>query len=335
MDPFLDPETLLVIHKEMRRARALDEARVALQRQGRVGFHSTCTGQEAVPVGTAFAIEATDWVFPALRESVLMLTRGFPLRRYLAQAFGSAEDISKGRQMPSHASARSVNVVSWSSSVASQLPHAVGAAMAAKKAGTRAITVGFVGDGGTSSPDFHAALNFAGVFRAPCVFICQNNQWAISTPATRQTASATFAVKSRGYGMPGVRVDGNDVLAVHRAVTDARVRAVAGGGPTLIECVTYRMGPHSPSDDPSRYESGDERRKWAEVDPIERFRRHLVVPGRPRRSERRRHEGRARGRNRRRHRRRRRRAAPDRQTPLRRRLRRAPVEPGRAIRTCR
>src|SRR5262249_31102350 len=159
--------------------------------------------------------------------SVLMLSRGFPLRRYVAQAFGKASDVLKGRQMPGHMSARSVHVVSWSTSVASQLPQAVGAAWAAKKRGVRTATLAFVGDGGTSAPDFHAAMNFAGVFRAPCIVLCQNNQWAISTPASHQTASATFAVKARAYGVPGTRVDGNDVLAVHRALTDARVRAVA------------------------------------------------------------------------------------------------------------
>ncbi len=278
-DPFLAPESLLAMHREMCRARALDRALIALQRQGRVGYHSAAMGQEAVPVGTAFAVESSDWVFPALREGALLLARGFPLARYLAQAFGTAEDAQKGRQMPGHAGARSFNLVSSSSSVASQLPQAVGAAMAARKAGSRSITIGFVGDGGTSSPDFHAALNFAGVFRAPCVVICQNNQWAISTPTSRQTASETFAIKAVAYGVPGVRVDGNDILAVHRAVVDARVRAVAGGGPTLIECVTYRMSAHSTSDDPSRYEAPAEREAWAARDPIERFRRHLEYLG--------------------------------------------------------
>jgi pyruvate dehydrogenase E1 component alpha subunit len=278
-DPFLPSETLLAVHREMRVVRAVDTALVALQKQGRIGFHLASTGQEAVPVGTAFALEASDWVFPALRESVVLLARGFPLERYLAQSFGTADDVLDGRQIPGHQSSRTVRVVSGSSAVATQLPQAVGAAWAAKKAGARTVTVGFVGDGGTSTPDFHSAMNFAAVFRVPCIFVCQNNQLAISTPAACQTASASFAIKARAYGMPGVRIDGNDVLAVQRAVTDARVRAVAGGGPTLIEAVTYRMGPHSPSDDPSRYASDVARREWAEKDPIDRFKRHLAYLG--------------------------------------------------------
>jgi pyruvate dehydrogenase E1 component alpha subunit/2-oxoisovalerate dehydrogenase E1 component alpha subunit len=278
-DPFLAPETLLAMYREMRRLRALDAALVALQRQGRIGFYGASLGQEAVPIATAFAIEPTDLVFPALRESAVMLVRGFPLERYLAQVFGTADDVLKGRQMPSHMSSRAVNVVAWSSTVATQLPQAVGAAWAARKAGARSVTVGFVGEGGTSSSDFHAAANFAGVFRAPCIMICQNNAWALSTPASRQTASATFAVKAKAYGMPGVRIDGNDALAIYRTVAEARVRAVAGAGPTLIECVTYRMGPHSTSDDPDLYRSDAAVDEWKHRDPIARLRRHLEYLG--------------------------------------------------------
>jgi pyruvate dehydrogenase E1 component alpha subunit/2-oxoisovalerate dehydrogenase E1 component alpha subunit len=278
-DPFLAPETLLAIYREMRRLRILDAALVALQRQGRIGFYGACLGQEAVPIATAFAVELSDPVFPALRESAVMLVRGFPLERYLAQVFGSGDDVLKGRQMPSHMSSRAVNVVSWSSTVATQLPQAVGAAWAARKTGSRSVTVGFVGEGGTSSADFHAAANFAGVFRAPCLIICQNNSWALSTPAERQTASETFAIKAKAYGIQGVRIDGNDALAVYRTVAEARVRAVAGAGPTLIECVTYRMGPHSTSDDPDLYRSGDAIDAWKNRDPIVRLRRHLEYLG--------------------------------------------------------
>jgi pyruvate dehydrogenase E1 component alpha subunit len=277
-DPFLPPETLLSMYREMCRVRALDAALIALQRQGRIGFHGACLGQEAVPIGTAFALEPTDWVFPALRESSVMLVRGFPLAQYLGQVFGTSADVQKGRQLPSTMSARSVNVVSGSTSVGTQLPQCVGVAWAAKKAGSRIVAVGFVGEGGTSTPDFHSAMNFAGVFRVPCVIVCQNNQWAISTPATRQTASVTFAVKAKAYGMPGIRVDGTDILAVYRAVTEARVRAVAGAGPTLLECVTHRVGPQAAGDDPEAPQASaptglDER------DPIERFRRHLEYLG--------------------------------------------------------
>jgi pyruvate dehydrogenase E1 component alpha subunit len=277
-DPFLPPETLLSMYREMRRVRALDRALVALQRQGRIGFHGACLGQEAVPVGTAFALEASDWIFPALRESSVMLVRGFSVARYVSQSFGSSGDVQKGRQMPSTMSAREVNVASGSTSVATQLPQCVGVAWAAKKSRSRIVSVGFVGEGGTSTPDFHSAMNFAAVFRVPCIIVCQNNQFAISTPAARQTASVTFAVKAKAYGMPGVRVDGNDILAVYRAITEARVRAVAGAGPTFIECVTRRM---SSLDVGSRdSESPDEAEPLLPAnDPVDRFRHHLEYLG--------------------------------------------------------
>ena len=279
LDPGVAPDGVLAMYREMRRMRILDARMVQLQRQGRIGFYGTCTGQEAPPIGTAFATEAGDWIFPALRESSIMLARGFPLARYLAQVFGNSADVQKGRQMPSHMSGRSVNQVAWSSCIGPQIPHAVGAAWAAKKRGDPIVTVGFMGDGATSQPDFHNALNFAAVFRLPCVLICQNNHWSISVPTSRQTASKTLAVKAHAYGLPGMRVDGNDVLAVYRAVRQAAERARAGEGPTFVECVTYRIGAHSTSDDPTRYRSEEEVKRWAEKDPIDKLRRHLVVLG--------------------------------------------------------
>jgi pyruvate dehydrogenase E1 component alpha subunit/2-oxoisovalerate dehydrogenase E1 component alpha subunit len=278
-DPFLAPEVLMRIYAEMLRIRLLDTRMIALQRQGRVGFYGACTGQEAPPIATAFATRPDDWIFPALRESSIMLARGFPLVRYLAQVHGNELDVQKGRQMPSHMSARSVNQVSWSSCIGPQLPQAVGAAWGARLRGDSTVVVGFMGDGATSQPDFHYAMNFAAVFRAPCVLVCQNNHWSISVPTSRQTASRTLAVKAHAYGMPGVRVDGNDVLAVYRAVADAVATARSGGGPSFVECVTYRMGAHSTSDDPTRYRSEEEVREWARKDPIDRFRRHLVYLG--------------------------------------------------------
>jgi pyruvate dehydrogenase E1 component alpha subunit/2-oxoisovalerate dehydrogenase E1 component alpha subunit len=181
--------------------------------------------------------------------------------------------------MPSHMSGREVNQVAWSSCIATQLPQAVGTAWAAKIRGDAVVTVAFLGDGATSHSDFHAAMNFAGVFRVPCVIVCQNNHWSISVPVSRQTASASIAVKASAYGLPGVRVDGNDVLAVYRAVSDAAYRARSGGGATFIECVTYRVGGHSTSDDPSRYRSEQEVSEWAARDPIVRFKRHLEYLG--------------------------------------------------------
>jgi pyruvate dehydrogenase E1 component alpha subunit len=278
-DPRLPAETVLSMYRHMRRVRLMEERMVGLQRQGRVGFFGTCTGQEAPPIATAFATDPGDWIFPALREGSIMLVRGFPLTKYLAQVFGNDLDVLKGRQMPSHMSGRSVNQVSWSSAIGSQLPQAVGAAWAAKIRKHSTVTVGFAGDGATSEPDFHYALNFAAVFKVPCVLICQNNHWSISVPTSRQTASPTIAIKARAYGMPGVRVDGNDVLAIYRAVSEAVQRARSGGGPTFVECVTYRMGAHSTSDDPTRYRSEEEVEQWARKDPIERVRAHLLHLG--------------------------------------------------------
>jgi pyruvate dehydrogenase E1 component alpha subunit/2-oxoisovalerate dehydrogenase E1 component alpha subunit len=275
----LTEKARLRLYREMRRARRVDERLSALQRQGAIGFHGSSLGQEAVPIGAAFAVSAEDWVFPALREAAVLLCRGLSLVDLFAQSFGTARDLAKGRQMPSHAFSRALRVVSWSSCIATQLPHAVGMAYAAHCRKDPVIALAFLGDGATSHPDFHAALNLAGVLRVPVVFVCQNNQYALSVPVTHQTASASIAVKARAYGIEGRRVDGNDVLAVHDVVHEASERARGGGGATLVECVTYRLGPHSTSDDPTRYRSAAEEARWAERDPIARLRRHLVRVG--------------------------------------------------------
>ena len=285
-----DRELLRRIYRELLRIRVLDARMVVLQRQGRVGFYGACTGQEATPIACGFASRATDWVFPALREQAIMLVRGFPLTSFIAQVFGNSGDILKGRQMPSHMSGKQVRQVSWSSCIGPQIPHAVGTAWAAKlsqRADERAgrppremdVALGFCGDGATSEPDFHAAMTFAGVHQTPSVIICQNNHWSISVPTSRQTASATIAVKGYAYGIRSLRVDGNDVLAVYDVVREAVERARAGQGPTFIESVTYRIGAHSTSDDPTRYRSDDEVKAWQRKDPIERMHRFLLKKG--------------------------------------------------------
>ena len=274
-DPFLPNETLLAMYRELLKIRRIDVRMLGKQRQGKVGFFGTITGQEATPIATAFATEKTDWVFPALRESSIMICRGFPLSTWLAQAYGNERDILLGRQMPSHMSGRAANYVAWSSCIGPQIPQAVGAAYAAKMRGDSMVAVGFMGDGATSQPDYHAAMTFAKRWDVPVVLVCQNNHWSISVPTEKQTASATIAVKARAYGLPGIRVDGNDVLAVYTAIKEAADRARRGGGPTFVECVTYRMGPHSSSDDPTRYRSDEEVAEWAKKDPIERFERYL------------------------------------------------------------
>jgi pyruvate dehydrogenase E1 component alpha subunit len=272
-------ELLLRLYREMVRLRTLDERMMTLQRQGRVGFYGACTGQEAATLASAIALEPYDWIFPALREAGAMLLRGFPLAPYLCQVFGNSGDETKGRQMPSHMASRRVNQVSWSSCIGTQLPQAVGVAMAARLRGDRTVVAAYMGDGATSSGDFHVALNFAGVFKPPVVFVCQNNHWAISVPTSRQTASESIAVKSVAYGLPGVKVDGNDAVAVYGAMKEAVDRARSGGGPTLLECETYRIGAHSSSDDPTRYRDEREVELWRKRDPIVRLRARLDADG--------------------------------------------------------
>jgi pyruvate dehydrogenase E1 component alpha subunit len=278
-DPALSTETLARAYREMRRLRLIDARMVVLQRQGRVGFYGACTGQEAVPIATALALDGGDWVFPALREQSVMLVRGFPLTQFIAQVFGNGGDVLKGRQMPSHHSGRSVNQVSWSSCIGPQIPQAVGTAWAMKLKKDRHVTVGFCGDGATSQGDFHNAMNFAGVFKVPCVIVCQNNHWSISVPTEKQTASKTIAIKGRAYGVPSIRVDGNDLLAVYKVIADAAARARAGGGPTFVEALTYRIGAHSTSDDPTRYRADAEVEAWKRKDPLDRLRRYMVHKG--------------------------------------------------------
>ncbi len=270
-------ETMLRVYREMVRLRVLDERMMTLQRQGRVGFYGACTGQEAATLASAIALEQSDWIFPALRESGAMLMRGFPLVPYLCQVFGNQGDQTKGRQMPSHMASRSVNQVSWGSCIGTQLPQAVGAALAAKIKGDKTVIAAYLGDGAASEGDFHVALNFAGVFKVPVVFICQNNHWAISVPSAKQTASESIAIKAVAYGFPGVKVDGNDAVAVYQAVRAAVDHARTGGGPTLVECETYRIGAHSSSDDPTRYRDEREVEVWRKRDPIEQLRARLYA----------------------------------------------------------
>lgn len=265
----------------MLRIRVTDARMMALQRQGRIGFYGEAMGQEAAVVGSAAASQPQDWIVPALREAGVGLYRGMPLDSYLAQIFGNSEDPTKGRQMPCHPMDRARQYVVMSSCVSTQIPHAVGIAMAMKIAGHRdKVAFGFMGDGGTSEGDFHVALNFAGVSAAPCVLICQNNQWAISTPGTAQTASDTIALKALGYGLPPLRADGNDVLGVLATVSHAAERARRGEGPSFIELLTYRVSAHSSSDDPTRYRDEKVTEIWkSRRDPLRRMQAFLEARG--------------------------------------------------------
>ncbi|MCI4317755.1 MAG: thiamine pyrophosphate-dependent enzyme, partial [Thermoplasmata archaeon] len=236
-------------------------------------------GQEAAQIGCGWALKPEDWIFPAYRELGIALVRGIPIGLLLNQFIGNSGDVLKGRQMPNHYGYRKWRFVTASSPVGTQISHAVGAAMAAQRKKDPIVTISFFGDGTTSSNDFHAGLNFAGVFQAPTIFFCQNNQWAISLPRERQTHSETIAQKADAYGFPGVVVDGTDVQAVFSAVRDARARAVQGKGPTLIEAQVYRLGPHSTSDDPKRYQSEAELAKWKAKDPVARLKHELLQVG--------------------------------------------------------
>ena len=278
-DPHVPTDVLLSAYRHMRRLRLLDARMIVLQRQGRVGFYGACTGQEAVPIATGLVTQKDDWVFPALREQSVMLVRGFPLREFIAQVFGNSGDVQKGRQMPSHQSGKRVNQVSWSSCIGPQVPHAVGAAWAMKLRKEANIAFGFCGDGATSQPDFHTAMHFAATFHAPVVIVCQNNHWSISVPTAKQTAARTIAVKGRAYGVPSVRVDGNDLLAVYKVLSDAAARARRGDGPTFVEALTYRIGAHSTSDDPTRYRADAEVEAWKKKDPVDRLAKHLRALG--------------------------------------------------------
>jgi len=267
-------------YRTMVLARAIDERCLTLQRQGRIGFYAPHSGQEAALVGSAMAMEPDDWVYPAYRELVVALVRGAPLASVFDQFYGNRQDRSRGRQMPNHLAFADQHFVSASSPIGTQITQAVGTAMAAQRRKSPIAVITYFGDGATSSNDFHAGLNFAGVFGAPVVFFCQNNQWAISLPRERQTRSATLAEKADAYGIPGEVVDGNDLPAVYSAVRRARARAVAGDGPTLLEAQVYRLGPHSTSDDPHRYRADAEVALARQRDPLERTKVILVQAGR-------------------------------------------------------
>ncbi len=279
MEPEISKDELRRLYRVMVLARSLDIRGLQLQRSGRIGFFIGGMGQEAAHIGSAYALNPEDWVFPAYREIGSMLLRGITLKQLLNHYFGNAEDVQKGRQLTNLFGLKSVNYVSGSAPIATQIPHAVGVALAAKLRGDPVVALAYFGDGATSENDFHAGMNFAGVYKTPTVFFCQNNHWAISLPVERQTASETIAIKAQAYGFEGIRVDGNDILAVYRTTKEAVDKARKGGGPTLIEAVTYRMGPHSSSDDPKRYRAEEELEEWQKRDPLVRFRKYLVKKG--------------------------------------------------------
>jgi pyruvate dehydrogenase E1 component alpha subunit len=264
--PFLDNEQVKKLYEWMVLARAFDDKAFKLQREGRLGTYASILGQEAAQIGSAYALKSTDWMFPAFREPGASFVRGLPMRMIFQYWAGD----ERGSQIP-----EGLNDYPITIPVATQIPIAVGVALAAKARGDGSAVLAYMGDGATSKGDFHEGLNFAGVFSAPVVFVCQNNQWAISVPLHRQTAAKTLAQKAIAYGFPGLQVDGNDIFAVYRATFEALARAREGKGPTFIECVTYRLGDHTTADDASRYRSREQVEEWKKKDPVERLRKYM------------------------------------------------------------
>ena len=272
--PKVSDEELHRLFDTMLMVRIVDERMMRIQRQGKLGFYMKSLGEEATHL-SVFPLREDDWVYPSYREQGAWFWRGLTIEQFLNQLFGNKNDPTKGRQMPVHHSANWLNCVSISSPVGTQIPQAVGTAMGMKASGTDSVAMTFFGEGTSSTGEFHVGMNFAGVSKAPCVFVMRNNGWAISTGTEKQCAAKTFASKAVGYGMPGVRVDGNDILAVIQVSNEAVERARRGDGPTLIECVTYRVEGHSSSDDPSVYRNPAEPEAWGPRDPLNRLRGYL------------------------------------------------------------
>jgi len=277
----LSQENLIETYRTMLLARTLDERLWILNRQGKVPFVISCRGQEAAQVGCAYAFQpGLDIALPYYRDIGLVLVFGMtPLEVMLGVYARAADPSSGGRQMPAHWGHRERKIISGSSPVSTQIPQAAGVALASKIKREPAVTVTSFGEGGASEGDFHEGLNFAGVHKLPVVFLCENNQYAISVPQRKQMAIANVADRAAGYGFPGVVVDGNDLLAVYEVARQAVERARRGEGPTLIEAKTYRLTPHSSDDDDRRYRSAEEVEEWRKKDPIERFRQYLLAEG--------------------------------------------------------
>ena len=267
--PLSDQETLSLL-KKMAFIRLADQRALMLQRQGRFGTYAPCWGQEACQVGSAYVLQKGDWIFPAFRELAATVMMGIPLKSIFLYWMGN----EMGSQAPD-----GISVMPVAIPVGTQPLHAVGVAWAAKIKGEKVVTLTYFGDGATSKGDFHEAMNFAGVFKTPTIFFCQNNQFAISVPRKKQTASATLAQKAIAYGFDGIQVDGNDLFAVVTATREAVEKARSGGGPTLIEGVTFRFGPHTTADDPTKYRTDTEIEPWKPRDPLIRLRTYLKAKG--------------------------------------------------------
>jgi pyruvate dehydrogenase E1 component alpha subunit len=263
-------DQMRALYADMVEARTYDDKSIAMQKQGRLATYAPFRGQEGAQIGAAWGLKAGDWVAGTYRDAALNWKAGYPWRLLILGRTGD----ERGGDVP-----EGVNVMPPSITVGGHMIHAVGLAWAEKMKGSRRIALTSFGDGATSEGDFHEAMNFAAVYDTPCVFLCQNNGYAISHPTARQMATETVAEKAEAYGIPGVRVDGNDVVAVYAAVTEAAESARTGKGPSFIEAVTYRLGPHTTADDPNRYRTESEVRAWEERDPLVRVRLLLEKAG--------------------------------------------------------
>ena len=268
--PALAKADLLRLYETMVEMRLFDERAFLLQREGRLGTYAPSTGQEAAQVGSAFALAPRDWVVPSYRENGVLLARGISMQNVLLYWSGDERGMQISPEM---------RVLPYCIPVGTQIPHSVGIAYAEKLRGEGGAVICYFGDGATSTGDFHEGLTLAGTMKVPVVFFCQNNQWAISVPRSRQCAAATLAQKALGYGIEGAQVDGNDVLACYAATSEALARARRGEGATLVEAVTYRIGDHTTADDASRYRDVAEVEAWKRRDPLLRFRRYLEREG--------------------------------------------------------
>ena len=265
--PKLSAKEMKEMYVLMVQGRTFDNKAFALQRQGRLGTYGQILGQEATEIGTGLSLKQNDWMIPSFRNVGCSFVAGMAMRKIL-EYWGGSEWGNK---------VEGKNILPMAVPIGTQPLHAVGIAWAMKLRKEKDAVLTHFGDGATSEGDFHEAMNFAGVFQVPCVFICTNNQWAISVPRNRQTHAETYAQKAIAYGMEGIQVDGNDVFAVYKATTEALAKARAGKGPTLIEAFTYRMGHHTTSDDATRYRSEKEHESWKKKDPIMRLEKYLIA----------------------------------------------------------
>jgi len=275
--PQIDQTLATKVYKTLAFHRVLDERMVAAQRQGRLSFYMTALGEEATTVGGAAALEPQDMIMGQYREQGALMFRGFKLEQFMNQMFSNEKDLGKGRQMPIHYGSSELNYMTISSPLGTQIPQAAGYAYGQKLQGKDEVTICYFGEGAASEGDFHAGLNMAAVHGAPVIFFCRNNGYAISTPSDEQYKGNGIASRGVGYGIKTLRIDGNDILAVIKAVQWAREYALAEKAPVIIEAMSYRLGAHSTSDDPSGYRTREEEAKWQANDPILRMKNWLLA----------------------------------------------------------